>query len=315
MFGVNQLKKVLRNLKKNAPFLLMALPGAVWMIFFFYIPVLGNVVAFKEFRFSPDGFFASLYNSKWVGFQNFKFLFSTDNAYIMTRNTVLYNLVFIILGTLLAVVLAVIMSMLRSKKKIKVFQTTMLFPYFISWVIIGFFVYSFLSPDKGALNSILAMMGKDPINWYNEPKYWPFIIIVIGIWKNIGYNSIIYFASIMGIDPTYYEAAIVDGANRWQQIRHVTIPQIIPLISIMLILAVGNIIRADFGLFYNVTRNSGPLNQVTMVIDTYVYKGLSASGDLGMSSAAGLYQSVVGFVMLVSANAIIRRVDPESGLF
>lgn len=315
MFGVNQLKKVLRNIKKNAPFLLMALPGAIWMIFFFYIPVLGNVVAFKEFRFSPDGFFASLYNSKWVGFQNFKFLFATDNAYIMTRNTVLYNLVFIIVGTFLAVVLAVIMSMLRSKKKIKIFQTTMLFPYFLSWVIIGFFVYSILSPDKGALNSILAMMGKEPVNWYNEPKYWPVFIVIIGIWKNIGYNSIIYFASIMGIDPTYYEAAIVDGANRWQQIRHVTIPQIIPLISIMLILAIGNIIRSDFGLFYNVTRNSGPLNQVTMVIDTYVYKGLSASGDLGMSSAAGLYQSVVGFVMLVSANAIIRRVDPESGLF
>lgn len=293
----------------------MAIPGAVWMIFFFYIPVAGNVVAFKDFRFHPDGFIASIVNSDWVGFKNFEFLFKTNTAWVMTRNTVLYNLGFIIIGTLFAVIIAVVMSMLRSKRKIKIFQTTMLFPYFLSWIIISFFTYSFLSPDKGMINSILAVFGQDPINWYFEAKYWPFIILFVGIWKNVGYNSILYFASIMGIDPTYYEASMMDGASKWQQIRHVTIPQIVPLISIMSILAVGNIFRADFGLFYNVTRNSGVLAPVTQVIDTYVYKGIAASADLGMATAAGLYQSLVGCALLLIANAVVRKFDQESSLF
>ena len=294
----------------------MALPGALWMIFFFYIPVFGNVVAFKDFRFSSDGgFLRSLYESEWVGLKNFEFLFSSDNAWIITRNTVLYNLGFIVIGTACAVALAIVMSMLRNKRRVKTYQTAMMFPYFISWIIISSFVYSFLSPDKGIVNRVMVNMGSSPINWYTDPTYWPFIIIFIGIWKNLGYQSVIYFASIMGIDPTYYEAAKIDGANRWQQIRHVTIPQIVPLISILMILAVGNIMRADFGLFYNVPRNSGPLTPVTQVLDTFVYKGLAASGDLGMSSAAGLYQSVVGLVILVGANSIVRKLDPDSSLF
>lgn len=305
----------MKDLKKNGTLLAMAIPGMLWMIFFFYIPVFGNVVAFKDFKFSPNGFFASIMESQWVGMKNFEFLFKSNNAWLMTRNTVLYNIAFIGLGTLMAVALAIVMSMLRSKKKVKVYQTSMLFPYFISWVIISFFVYSFLSPDKGAMNRMLGNFGIDPINWYNEKKYWPFLIPIIGVWKNLGYNSILYFASIMGIDPTFYEAAIVDGANRWQQIKHVTIPQIKPIISIMLILAVGNIFRADFGLFYNVPQNSGPLTSVTMVIDTYVYKGISTSGDLGMSAAAGLYQSVVGCFLLITTNHIAKKLDPETGLF
>ncbi|QIK85246.1 sugar ABC transporter permease [Erysipelothrix sp. HDW6B] len=310
------MKQFIKDMRKNWVLLLMALPGALWMIFFFYIPVFGNVVAFKDFRFSSDGgFLRSLYESEWVGLKNFEFLFSSDNAWIITRNTVLYNLGFIVIGTACAVALAIVMSMLRNKRRVKTYQTAMMFPYFISWIIISSFVYSFLSPDKGIVNRVMVNMGSSPINWYTDPTYWPFIIIFIGIWKNLGYQSVIYFASIMGIDPTYYEAAKIDGANRWQQIRHVTIPQIVPLISILMILAVGNIMRADFGLFYNVPRNSGPLTPVTQVLDTFVYKGLAASGDLGMSSAAGLYQSVVGLVILVGANAIVRKLDPDSSLF
>lgn len=310
------MKQFIKDMRKNWVLLLMALPGALWMIFFFYIPVFGNVVAFKDFRFSSDGgFLRSLYESEWVGLKNFEFLFSSDNAWIITRNTVLYNLGFIVIGTACAVALAIVMSMLRNKRRVKTYQTAMMFPYFISWIIISSFVYSFLSPDKGIVNRVLVNMGSSPINWYTDPTYWPFIIIFIGIWKNLGYQSVIYFASIMGIDPTYYEAAKIDGANRWQQIRHVTIPQIVPLISILMILAVGNIMRADFGLFYNVPRNSGPLTPVTQVLDTFVYKGLAASGDLGMSSAAGLYQSVVGLVILVGANSIVRKLDPDSSLF
>ena len=309
------MKQRIKVFKKNAPLLLMAIPGAIWMIFFFYIPVAGNIVAFKDFRFHQDGFIASIINSEWVGLKNFEFLFKTNTAWVMTRNTVLYNLGFIIIGTLFAVIIAVIMSMLRSKRKIKIFQTTMLFPYFLSWIIISFFAYSFLSPDKGMINAILTIFGQETVNWYFEPKYWPFIILFVGIWKNVGYNSILYFASIMGIDPAYYEASMMDGASKWQQIRHVTLPQIVPLISIMSILAVGNIFRADFGLFYNVTRNSGVLAPVTQVIDTYVYKGIAASADLGMATAAGLYQSLVGCVLLLTANAIIRKFDQDSSLF
>ncbi len=309
------LKKFLDDVKKNRTLLLMAIPGAIWMILFFYIPVLGNVVAFKKFRFAESGFLGSILKSEWVGFKNFKFLFESNSAYLMTRNTVLYNFTFIVLGTLIAVAIAIIMSMIRDKKKVKLYQTTMLFPYFLSWVIISFFVYSFLSPDKGVINNAITGFGGEAISWYNEPKYWPFIIPFIGIWKNIGYNSILYFATIMGIDPTFYEAAIIDGATRWQQVKYVTIPQIRPMISIMLILAVGNIFRADFGLFYNVPMNSGPLTSVTMVIDTYVYKGLAASGDIGMSSAAGLYQSVVGCVLLIGTNIVSKKLDPDTGLF
>lgn len=310
-----KIKKWLIKNKTQFVYLAMVIPGVIWSVLFFYIPVFGNVIAFKDFRFHPDGFFASVFHSEWVGFDNFKFLFATKDAYLITRNTVLYNAAFIIFGLIAAVTLAIVMSMLRSAERIKRFQTMMLFPHFLSWVIISFFVYSFLSPDKGVINSIIVRFGADPINWYNAPKYWPFILLFIGVWKGIGYNSVVYFAAIMGIDPTYYEAAIVDGANKWQQIRHVTIPQLLPLISILMILAVGNIFRADFGLFYQVPRGSGALYNVTMVLDTYVYQGLKVSGDLGMSTAAGLYQSSVGTALLLTTNAIVRKLDPESALF
>lgn len=299
------------NVFHNGPFLLFALPGAIWMIFFFYIPVFANVVAFKEFHFSPDGFLASLMQSKWVGFENFKFLFTSDAAWLITKNTILYNLGFISLNLVISVFFAIVMSELRHKRLVKVYQTSMLLPYFLSWVIIGYFVMAFLNPDKGLLN----MMMHTDINWYAEPKYWPFILLFIGTWKGIGYNSILYFATVMGIDPTYYEAATVDGANKWQQIKNITIPQLVPLMTLMTILAVGNIFRADFGLFYQVPQNSGALYNVTSVLDTYIFNGLTSTGDIGMSSAASLYQSVVGCVLLVSTNALVRKLDGDSALF
>ncbi|MGO2565064.1 MAG: ABC transporter permease [Brochothrix thermosphacta] len=309
------MKKKLKKCYKHRALIFMALPGFIWMIFFFYIPVLGNIVAFKDFRYSPDGFLASLKNSPWIGFDNFKFLFSSSDAYLITRNTLLYNIAFILIGLVCAILFAVILSEIRSRKMIKIYQTSMLLPYFLSWVIIGYFVYAFLSPDKGLLNSMITSFGGEAINWYNEPKYWPFILIVLGVWKSVGYSSIIYFAAIMGINPTYYEAAMVDGATKWQQIRHVTLPQLIPLITILSILSVGNIFKADFGLFYQVTRNSGVLYEVTSVLDTYVYNGLANTGDIGMAAAAGLYQSVVGCVLLIAANAVVRKLDDSSALF
>lgn len=304
-----------KHLKNNGTFLLFCLPGALWMIFFFYLPVLANVVAFKEFHFSPNGFISSLINSPWVGFKNFEFLFKSNDAWLITRNTVLYNLGFIFLNLLISVFFAVVMSMLRNGRLTKLYQTWMLLPYFLSWVIISYFVFAFLSTDKGLVNSLIRSSGGTPINWYIEPVYWPYILLFIGTWKNIGYNSILYFASVMGIDPTFYEAAEMDGANKWQQIRHITLPSLVPLMTLMTILAVGRIFSADFGLFYNVPMQSGALYNVTQVFDTYIYNGLKSTGDLGMSSAASLFQSSVGFIVLMISNAVVRRIDPESALF
>ncbi|MBF8970537.1 MULTISPECIES: sugar ABC transporter permease [unclassified Streptococcus] len=309
------MKDLLKNLKQNAIFFLMVLPGVLWLILFFYIPVLGNVIAFKDYRHTGEGFIDSVLKSEWIGLDNFKFLFQSSDAYIITRNTLLYNLGFILLGLIFAVGIAIIFSEMRSKRLVKLYQTTTLFPYFLSWVIISFFVYAFLSPDKGLFNNLLVDMGMEPIQWYSSPGYWPFILLFLGIWKGLGYNSIIYYATIMGIDPSYYEAAIVDGASKWQRIRYVTIPQLLPLVTILTILAVGNIFRADFGLFYQIPKNSGPLFNVTQVLDTYVYRGIAGTGDIGMAIAAGLYQSIVGCFLVVSTNLIVRRFDKESALF
>ena len=299
-----------QNVWRYKALILMALPGFLWFILFFYIPVFANVVAFKNFHISPNGFIDSLMTSEWVGFDNFKFLFASQDAWLITRNTLLYNIVFLAFNLFFAISFAIIMSELRNKRLVKVYHTMSLLPYFLSWVVIGYFVYAFLSPDKGMTNG-----GKNPINWYNDPTWWPLIFVIMNVWKSLGYNSIIYYASVMGIDPTYYEAAMVDGASKWQQIKNVTIPQIVPMMLVLLIMNIGGIFRADFGMFYNVPRNSGALYQVTSVLDTYIYNGLTSTGDLGMSSAASLYQSVVGAILLLMANFVVRKVEPDSALF
>ena len=310
------MNKFFRNIWRYKALILMAIPGAIWMIFFFYIPVFANIVAFKDFHIDPDGFLASLTNSPWVGFKNFEFLFSSGAAFDITRNTVLYNVGFISLNLIISIAFAIIMSELRNKKLVKIYQTMSLLPYFLSWVVISYFVYAFLAPgNKGIFNQMIMHNGGMPVNWYQDPKYWVFIILFIGVWKGIGYNSIIYFATVMGINPTYYEAAMVDGATKWQQIKNITIPQVVPLMTILTILAVGNIFRADFGLFYNVPRQSGALTPVTQVLDTYIYNGLANTGDLGMATAAALYQSVVGFILLMITNFFARRLDNDSALF
>lgn len=304
-----------KNVWQYKTLILMALPGVIWFIFFFYIPVFANVVAFKDFRISPDGFLASLKQSPWVGFDNFKFLFASNDAWLITKNTLVYNIVFLAFNLFFAIAFAIVMSELRNKRLVKVYHTMSLLPYFLSWVVISYFVYAFLSPDQGIINQWLTNSGAEGVNWYAEPKWWPFIFVFMNVWKSLGYNSIIYYASVMGIDPTYYEAAMVDGASKWQQIKNVTIPQLLPMISILLILNIGGIFRADFGLFYQVPRNSGALYQVTSVLDTYIYTGLTATGDFGMTAAAGLYQSVVGACLLLAANLVVRKLEPDSALF
>jgi putative aldouronate transport system permease protein len=304
-----------KNMNKNKVMLLMVLPGALWFLFFSYLPMFGAVIAFKEYRFSRDGFWASIVNSKWVGWDNFKYLFSTDDAYIITRNTLLYNIAFIIIGVALAVVLAIVLSEVNSKRLSKVYQTGMFLPYFLSWVIVGYFTFSFLSSDRGLLNGIFESLGVESISWYSESKYWPFILVIVYLWKAVGYNSVVYLASIMGIDRSLYEAAMIDGASKMQQIRHITLPMLKPIITIMTLLAIGKIFYADFGLFYQVPRDSGTLYGVTNVIDTYVFRGLKTTGEIGMSAAAGLYQSVVGFVLVMTSNYIVRKFDKDNALF
>jgi putative aldouronate transport system permease protein len=314
-YKVKMVSGFFKNIMKNKIMLFMVLPGALWFLFFSYLPMIGTVIAFKEYRFSRHGFWASVINSKWVGLDNFKFLFTTNDAYIITRNTLLYNGAFIILGLILSVGMAIVLSEIVNKKLAKIYQTGMFLPYFLSWVVVGYFAFSFLSSERGMLNQILDYFGVDSIQWYGEKAYWPFILIFVYLWKAVGYNSVVYLAAIMGIDKSLYEAAMIDGASKFQQIRNITLPLLNPIITIMTLLAIGKIFYADFGLFYQVPRNSGTLYSVTNVIDTYVYQGLKSMGEIGMSTAAGLYQSVVGFVLVMTSNYIVRKYNKDSALF
>ncbi len=308
------MKKFKRTMRRFWPLYLMFLPGAVYLFINCYIPMFGIQIAFRQYN-AVDG----VYASPWVGLKNFEFLFKTNDAFVMVRNTLLYNLVFIVLGTVLAVAVAIILNEIRSKKAKQLYQTIILIPFLISMVIVSYLVFAFLSNGNGFINNTLLKALGIPkeqwIQWYNEPKYWPFIIVLVNIWKGLGYNMILYYATICGIDSTLYEAAVVDGATRWQRIRNVTLPGLKSTVIILTLMALGGIFRSDFGLFYQVPQNSGPLINVTQTIDTYVYRGLMQTNNIGMSSAAGLYQSVVGFILVVSANLIVRKIDNESALF
>ncbi|OPA74260.1 sugar ABC transporter permease [Paenibacillus selenitireducens] len=309
------LMRWLKMVGRNKALLLMVLPGAVWFLLFCYLPMPGAIIAFKDYKFSTDGFLASIIESDWIGLKNFEYLFKTEDSWIIVRNTLLYNAVFIVLGTTLSVIVAIIISQIANKKMAKIYQTGMFLPHFLSWVIVSYFVFSFLSVDKGVLNQFLTFIGVDPVFWYSEKEYWPYILVFVNLWKGVGYGSVIYLAAIVGIDKSYFEAAMIDGASKWQQIRKITIPMITPIIVIMFILAVGGIFRADFGLFYQVPRDTGALYPVTNVIDTFVYRGLKVTGNIGMSTAAGLYQAVVGFVLVIVTNFIVRKINKEQALF
>lgn len=302
------------RLKANKELLLLSMPGALWFILFAYLPLFGILVAFKKFRLSGD-FFTSLIESEFVGFDNFKFLFSSGDAWVIVRNTVLYNAVFIILGVVLPVMVALLLNELRNKGAAKIYQSSMFLPYFLSWVVVSYCVFAFLNPEKGYFNAVLQQFGHEGISWYAEKKYWPFIIVIMSQWKGIGYNTVVYLASICGIDKTYYEAAVLDGASKWQQIKYITLPLLKPVITILLIMAVGGIFKADFGLFYQLPKDSGPLYPVTNVLDTYIFRALKTNGEIGMSSAAALFQSTVGFILIMVANKIVSKVDNDNALF
>lgn len=305
------MKVFLRKLNRRKALIIMVLPVIVYYILFNYLPMFGAIIAFKDFKYSK-GFLGS----EWVGFKNFEFLFQSSDAWVITRNTIVYNVVFIALGMFLSMCLAIIFDMLGKKNILnRANQTLVLFPHFISWVVATYFVSAFLSTDKGILNQLIVSLGGSEIDWYSKPQYWPFILTVCYMWKHIGYNSIVYYSTIKGFDVEFYEAARVDGATWFQQIRYITIPLLKSMAIIMLILNIGSIFYSDFGLFYLIPRNSGALYSVTSTIDTYVYNGFIGGGNIGTSAATGLYQSVVGFVLVLVANGIVRKVSPEQAMF
>ncbi|TBL80026.1 sugar ABC transporter permease [Paenibacillus thalictri] len=289
----------------------MVLPGVIYLLINNYLPMLGLVIAFKDINFSKG-----IIASDWIGLKNFEYLFKTDDAYIITRNTILYNIAFIALNLVIAVALAILLNELKSRLYSRFYQSVILLPYLISSVIVGYLVFSLLSMEHGFINkSILPLLGLDEMMWYNEPKYWPYILTVVQIWKHVGYLCVIYLAAVLGIDHEYYEAATIDGAGKIQQIFSVTIPLITPVIVIMTLLQIGRIFHSDFGLFYQVPLDSGMLQPTTNVIDTYVYRALLKNGDIGMSSAAGLYQSVVGFILVLLSNFVVRKINRDNALF
>lgn len=303
-------KKLLRraNFKKDFPLYLMMLPGMLYLIANNYLPMFGILIAFKKINFAKG-----ILKSPWVGFDNFKFIFKTKDAFIMIRNTLLYNFAWIILGMAVAVVIALFMNEISSRKIAKVIQPVICFPSMVSAVILSFLVYAFLSNTYGYLNT--TIFKDNPVQWYMTAKYWPFILTIVYFWQNAGQSSIVYMASIGGIDKSLYESARLDGANRMKQIRYITLPLLKPMMILMLLTSIGRIFTSDFGLFYQVPLGSGMLYSTTQTIDTYVYRALLELNRVDMSSAASVFQAVIGFVLVLLSNALVRKVDPENSLF
>lgn len=303
-------KKKKKNWKHWIPFYLMGLPGMAYLFINNYMPLVGLQIAFKDFKYN-----LGIWESKWVGFKNFKFLFTTGDAFIMIRNTLLYNIVWIIIGIVVGVGSAILLNEVRSARMKKIYQTVILMPYLMSMVVISYLVYAYLAPESGLFNGILKTLGKTPVNFYIEKKYWPFILTFVNQWRGIGFGMILYLSSIIGIDPSLYEAAQLDGATKWQRHLRITFPLLKPTIIMLFIMNVGQIFRSDFGLFYQVPMNQGALYSVTQTIDTYVYRALLQRNDIAMSSAASFIQSIVGFIFIITTNRIVRKYDENSSLF
>lgn len=295
---------------------LLGLPATVWFVVFCYLPMFGLIIAFKNFKLSPgQGFLYSLFHSDWAGFDNFKFFLTSNTFGLLLRNTILYNLVFIIINLVLPVTLAIIINQLYSKFASKCYQTMMFLPYFMSWVVVSYFVYAFLNPDKGLANSIIMGLGGEKVMWYSAPQYWPFILVFMSTWKSMGYNMVVYLASITGIDGSLYEAAILDGATKWQQAKYITLPSIKPMIIIMFILNIGKIFYSDFGLFWQVTqRVPASLYNTVSTFDTFIYQSLQSQISIGQTAAAGLFQAVCCCVTILLTNFIVSKLDEDSAI-
>lgn len=310
-----------RNLRRATPsllgivrqhwlLLLMLLPATVYVVIFSYIPMTGIVMAFKNYQYS-----GGIYFSPWNGLDNFKFLLISGKLGMVTRNTLLYNAAFIALGVVFEMGCAILLNELRKKWFKKTAQTFMFLPYFLSWVVVGAVMYNMFNYERGVVNNILVSLGAQPFDLYNSPKAWPVTLTLLKIWKQTGYGSVVYLAAITGLDQEMFEAATIDGANAWQKIRYITIPSLLPNMMILVLLGVGNIFRGDFGLFYQTVKTSALLQPTTDVIDTYVFRMLINNGDVGMSAAAGLYQSVLCFITIMVCNGLVKRVQPDYALY
>lgn len=281
------------------------------LIFVFnYLPMGGTIIAFKNYRFDKG-----IFGSDWIGFRNFEFFVTSSEVVKLLRNTLGMNFVFIITGTISSLILAFILYELQSRRATKVFQTMLITPNFLSWVVVSYMVYAFLHPQNGILNQFLAGLGMETIDWYNKPEAWPFILTIATIWKNVGMDSVVYYAALMGTDTSLIEAAKIDGANKLQINFKIVLPTLIPIITVLSILKVGNIFRADFGLFYQLPRQVVALYPTTDVIDTYIFRVMREIGDMGMSTAVGLLQSVVGCILVIATNACVKKIDDSMSLF
>ncbi|WP_054026105.1 ABC transporter permease [Bacillus sp. FJAT-28004] len=299
-----------REISRNRSLYVLALPGLLFLIVFAYIPMLGHLIAFKKYN-ATIGFL----NSPWVGFKNFEFFFSSGEWLHVTWNTMFLNSLFIIFGLGLAVVMAILLNEIRLAIFKRIAQSIIFMPYFISWMVVSLMVYALLNTTDGMINQTLKAFGMDAIGWYNNAEYWPTILTIIYVWKMAGYYSIIFLASITGISSDYYESARIDGATRFQQIWHITMPLIRPTIIVLALLAVGRIFYGDFAMIYGIVGDNAALFQTTDVIDTFSYRALRQLGDFGMSSSVALYQSFMGVIAIVLFNWIIRKVDKDSALF
>lgn len=302
------MKKKKFNLRHWLPFYIMFLPGLAYLIVNNYMPLYGLQLAFKQFSYRKG-----IAGSSWIGLKNFKFLFATSDAFIMIRNTLLYNVLWIFIGIVIGVSVAILFNEIINKTAKKFYQTAILLPYLMSMVVVAYLVYAYLSNDTGLLNN--TILKNHPINWYQESKYWPFILTFVQQWKQIGFGMLLYLSSLVGIDKTYYEAAMLDGATKWQQIKSITLPLLKPTIVMLMILNIGQIFRSDFGLFYQVPMDQGALYSTTQTIDTYVFRALLVNNNMGMSAAASFLQSIVGFIFIVTANKIVSKLDANSSLF
>ena len=295
---------------------LLALPTVVWYLAFCYLPMFGIVMAFKRYRMVPGkGFLYSLFRgSDWVGLENFRFLFLNPQMGTAVRNTLVYNLIFLVVGTALPVMLAIALSYLRSERLRSFSQTSALLPHFLSWIIVSYFAFSFLSTDKGLLNAILVHLGFDPLRWYQTPSVWPWLLVIIHSWKGFGYSMVLYYSYVTAVDPTLYDSAAMDGASVRHMIRYITLPQLRGVITVLVLLNLGHILSTDFGLFYQVTRDSGAILSATETIDVYVYKALMDQANYGFSSAASLLQNGIGCLLLLGANRLTRVIYPDGSI-
>jgi len=309
------LKKKNDNLKKlqirdNTTLDLMILPGFVLVFVFCYLPMIGIIMAFKNFN--PN---LGIFKSPWVGFDNFKFFFMSDDFGLLMRNTLGYSVVFLVTGNIAAIMFAVLCYNIRSTKLLKYYQTTAILPTFMSMVLVSYIVYVFLSPTSGVFNTLLTILGKETIAWYSESKYWPFILTITNLWKGTGYASLLYYSTIVGIDESLFEAAKIDGAGKWKQITHIIIPELSSLICLQIIMGLGNALGGDFGLFYQVPRNVGLLYDTTNIFNTYVFRALQKGTSMGRTAAIGLFQSVAGVILLLGSNMVIKKLDSEKSMF